>query len=453
MGSGSDIPLLLIGLEDRVEGIISGLVPAAKLTRIASSADFEGGFETWGDGMFAAIFCGASLSGVNGIEMAQVLQNQCPATPKVFVTLDAMSFTARELTKNGFNEVFFLPLDNLVLKKFLLEQVVAGSAERTFRPVRIFDIAPGTVLEFDTYVFLPLNNKYVRLSAANQAIDQEKLDKLNAHHVSSIFVDQKDMAKFYAYAGSRLRDPGSGALSATERQERLRESVRSIFSFIFDASIKSDFNEAKSAMETVGKIISNYITRSTTSDWYDRFLTAFGETGDTYTHIANVSTLAALFAIGLGHKAPEDLALAGLFHDLGMTTIPEEIREKSLGDMTEEEKALYFQHPEKSLALVKGKRMVLTETVEKAILQHHEEYSGKGFPRQLPAGRISPEAQILSFADQFDYWTLTEAGKKRLTPLEAWQRIKESGSISPELLSQIQRLLQRETPSRQRASA
>ena len=160
-----------------------------------------------------------------------------------------------------------------------------------------------------------------------------------------------------------------------------------------------------------------------------------------YNHASNVSTFAALFAIGIGHKRPEDLAMAGLFHDIGLAQLPAEMQNIDPETLKEpKDIELYYSHAEKSVTMVKQKRIILPDSVEKAILQHHERFTGKGFPRALPAQRLSQEGQILSFADQFDYLTREEEGKVRLSPLDAVEAIRKTNSIGPELISQIRKL-------------
>ncbi len=95
--------------------------------------------------------------------------------------------------------------------------------------------------------------------------------------------------------------------------------------------------------------------------------------------------------------------------------------------------------------MIKTKRIIIPEAVEKAILQHHERFTGKGWPKKISGNRISEDAQILSFADQFDYLTRFEPGKPRLGPIQALERIRANGSINPDVISQIRRLLEKES--------
>jgi HD-GYP domain-containing protein (c-di-GMP phosphodiesterase class II) len=439
--------VLLIGLEPKVEQVVKSACEGASFVEIVSAEQFAANFETWQDGMFNGIICGPQVTGMSAYELAQVLLNQCPMTVKFYVTSNTDNWEPRNLIKNGFNQAYALPMDGPLFRKAILESILSGAKkQKSFRSVRVFDIGGGDQLEFETYVYLPLNKKYVRFTGVGQQLSEQKLEKLQSREMSQVFVDHKDMGKFYQYSARRLRELGDQGVSSTEKQEKLKDCVRGLFSDIFDQSIKADFDKGREMISNAENIISNYITKGASSKWYQKLLSSIGESNDTYNHASNVSTFAALFAIGIGHPHPEDLAMAGLFHDLGCAGLPEDLLAKAeAGEpLTENEKSLYYTHPEKSVNFVKNKRLILTPPVERAILQHHEAWTGKGFPKQLPPARISEEAQILSFADQFDYLTRLKEGHKRLTPLEALETIRRNGSINPELVSRLRRLFERE---------
>ena len=54
-------------------------------------------------------------------------------------------------------------------------------------------------------------------------------------------------------------------------------------------------------------------------------------------------TFASLFSIGLGIGKPDEIAVAGLLHDVGIAKIPYEIQERNTG-MTADEKKDYEQY-------------------------------------------------------------------------------------------------------------
>jgi HD-GYP domain-containing protein (c-di-GMP phosphodiesterase class II) len=438
---------LFVGVDDAAEGglrdRIKSIDASANITHVRTLPEFEGVYETWQDGMFTAIFGGNAMEGMPGSELAQVFLNQAPGTKRYYVSSSAVAYEPRLLIKNGFMQTYLLPGDGVQLLQLLKDFVMVGpKAKRVYKPVRITDLEDGGSIGFSTFVFLPLNKKHVPFSPTNGEISRKKFEKLQERQVTQLYVDNKDMQKFYQYTAQRMAALGEeGAASATEREAKLREMVRGLFTDIFDASVKADFDEGREMIQQAEKIISNYITKGATSNWYSKLMSAVGESPDGYSHASNVSTIGALFAIGIGMKNPEDIAMAGLFHDLGLSQMPPHFSEVTFSELTADEQARYREHPELSLNIVKGKRIILTEKVEKAILQHHERWDGKGFPKGLPSGRISQEAQILSFADQFDYLTRIREGQKRLTPSEAADEIKANGSVGPELVSKIKTLM------------
>ena len=434
---------LNIGLDAGSEQFVRQTCPGGTFVAISKLVEFEMAFETWQDGQFLAIFCGNSIKEISANELAQTVQSQCPNTLRLYVTTQLEGFEPKLLLKNGFTKAFCLPQDASVMKRTVENVTANATGQRALRSIKIVDIDPSAELDFDTYVHLPMNNKYVRFSSANQPIKETKMGKLSSTQSRSLYVDQKDLKKFYSYSANRLQQltQSSDAVSETERQEKLEEQVRGLFSNVFDQSIAADFDKGKETMEMCQGIISSFITKGASSDWYAKLLASIGEESDTYSHASQISTFAALFAIGLGHPHPEDLAMAGMFHDLGLIGMPAEVLSKSEGQRTPAEQALFETHPEKSLDHLKNKRIVVPPDVQKAILQHHEKFSGKGFPKGMPGGRICLEAQILSYADQFDYWTRLEAGKRRLSPADAHAEIKKTHSIDPELLSKLGRVL------------
>lgn len=444
--SGDSARILMIGLEDNAIDVVRSFVSKAKLTLIKSHEEFSSEFEQWADDQFNLIICGSSITGVSSTELAQVLVNQCPNTTKYYLTYDSNKFEPRVLLKNGFTKAFMLPMDASLLKKTIDQSdILSPRKERVFRTVRLNDIDSGEPLGFDTFLFFPLNKKYIRYISSDLKVDPLKVEKLQSRSITQVYVDQRDMNKFYQYTAKKLRELGEGGVSSTENQEKLRDSVRALFTEIFDASAKADFEVGREIIKQCESVISNYITKGASSSWYKKLMSSIGESEDVYHHASNVSTFAALFGIGIGHKRPEDLAIAGLFHDLGMNQLPEELQNKREEDLEDQERESFYSHIEKGLTLIKNKRIIIPEAVEKAINQHHEKFNGKGWPKQTAGNRISEDAQILSLADQFDYLTRIEPGKARMNPLEAIDAIRSNGSINPELISQIRRLLNKES--------
>ena len=370
----------------------------------------------------AFVICGAPPEGVSTVEVAQALRMQNQAAPIFLVVESTSKHDRKNLMKNGFSDVFFLPLDQQTLERTINEIVSAGKkTARAYRQVKLLDLQEDTKLDFDTYIYMPANKKHIKFSAAGDAIEKTRMEKLkSAKSAPTVEIAQDEMAKFYDYTAARLKAIGSNeTMSETQRQEKMHGAVRELVSGLFnDAATGTD--SGKQAIEDCQKIVKSFVTADTgKGGWYERFITSTGNNVDTYSHASNVCTYGALFAMAVGCKNVADVSLAGLLHDIGMAKVPYEIQSKDSTLWTPQEKELWEKHPEFAVDIIKERKMVVSELVHKIILQHHENFNGTGFPKRLIGDRICQEAQILALADRFDELTKIVPGKAAFSPVEA----------------------------------
>jgi HD-GYP domain-containing protein (c-di-GMP phosphodiesterase class II) len=329
----------------------------------------------------------------------------------------------------------------------VLSRAAATTAE-SYRNVKIVDFQGNEPLEFDTYIYLPLRGKHIRYTHAGKELAPEQVARLKNHDVSSLQIKQADMPKFYQFTAMQLMMLGKdNAMSATERQEKLQSSVRAVVSDIFSQTDETaGFDSGRKIIGDCQEIVKSYISAQNNNhgSLYDK-ITAIANDGEgTYSKSTNIATFSALFAIGLGLTNAEEIAMAGLLCDVGLSELPAEIQAKEAHERTPTEEAQYRQHPELSIKLLKAKRIIASEKVFTYIKQHHENYDGTGYPQKLAGDRISIEAQILGLAVDFTELLLVKPGQKRLTPKEAMEHIVSTQSgkrFSTSLMSRVNRLL------------
>lgn len=358
---------------------------------------------------------------------------QYQEAPIFLCCVSRTGFERKAFIKNGFTDAFLMPMDTTTLRSAISETLAKATNGqiRVYRPVKIIDVEEGTTLDFDTSVFMPANNKYIKLSHAGDSLDGDRIAKMKKGKFNSVYIPADQMQKFYNYSAKRLKDLSlpSGA-SLTEKREKLGSAVRDLIGGLFTEQSAS-FESGQGIMKDCGEIVKNFIMQGADSEWFLRIQQVLGERGDSYSHASNVSTLAALFSMGLGVGKPEDLALAGLLHDIGVAELPAEIQARLPEEMTPEQFDLYKKHPEMSVNLIKSRKLVVPEIVMKAILQHHELYNGTGYPSGLFGDRICKEAQVLGLANVFDYMTCLKEGKPLMTPAQAVEHLRQQQINDP----------------------
>lgn len=148
---------------------------------------------------------------------------------------------------------------------------------------------------------------------------------------------------------------------------------------------------------------------------------------DTYTrgHSDRVSYYASQLAKRMGRDPQycERVRIAGLFHDLGKLSIPDEILLKS-GKLTDTEYAVIKTHPQNGLDLLS----VISQfrSILPAVLSHHERVDGKGYPEGLAGDQIPEEARIIAVADTFDAMTSDRQYRKTLGYIRAMEELERS---------------------------
>ena len=112
------------------------------------------------------------------------------------------------------------------------------------------------------------------------------------------------------------------------------------------------------------------------------------------------------FGLEISKDFYNQIIFSSQFYDIGKVCVDPEILDKT-GTLTEEEKALIKQHPQKGAELLSllPKEIIKEEylnTCRNVALQHHEKLDGSGYPNHLKQKEISLEARIITVADVTD---------------------------------------------------
>lgn len=139
----------------------------------------------------------------------------------------------------------------------------------------------------------------------------------------------------------------------------------------------------------------------------------------TYAHSVNVAVYSCVIGLGLKLEADDlkNLVMASLLHDFGKTAIAAEIVNKP-EMLSAEEYIIMKSHAERSYEMIKN-RIGLSAQVKQAVLYHHENEDGSGYPHGVEGTELSLYTKILHVADVYDALTSKRPYKQPYSPYEA----------------------------------
>lgn len=401
-----------------------------------------------------AVACLAPKDEISTLELAQALRMTMPETPLFFLASTKLNFDKKKLIKNGFTGAFLLPWEKNDFARALQAEALYSKIPelRDYCAVQVLDLHPGKELDFGLKAYLPLNGKLISIAQAGEPVSQTKLDKLKEHQHNTIFVHKDDIEKFHQYTAARLTEIGrQGDLSETERKRRMENSVRDLVSDMFIVDKRENtFGKSQALLDEMKKVIA-LILKNTHNDIVSKLDRMVNNDTDFYAHLSNTSTYAALFGIAMGMEKPEEIALAGLLHDIGLTGLPPEVADTPPELLSPSLREAWESHPKLTLDIAKMKRMALSDRVLKAIAQHHEKLDGSGFPAGLTHQKITSDARILAIADAFDELTCRQADRPAMSPADALEHLFKLNAADPvnagldlEILRRLKKVLARE---------
>jgi putative nucleotidyltransferase with HDIG domain len=157
-----------------------------------------------------------------------------------------------------------------------------------------------------------------------------------------------------------------------------------------------------------------------------RAMTSAIDAKDPYTcgHSDRVARISVRLAKELGCDAEmlHTLYMAGLLHDIGKIGIDDAVLRKP-GKLTSEEFDHIKEHPALGYRILADIQQLAN--VLPAVLHHHEQWDGKGYPHRLTSENIPRIARIVAVADAYDAMTSDRPYRKGLEPQTVDQIFRE----------------------------
>ncbi|MCK5074525.1 MAG: HD domain-containing protein [Bacteriovoracaceae bacterium] len=277
-----------------------------------------------------------------------------------------------------------------------------------YKAINVFYLTPNQILEFDIYIHLPVNNKFIKYLPAEEPLDETQILKLKLKSVNELFINENDLEKYNRFLSSSIQAKiRNGQISDSEKTKIIRDAAVNVMESI--SSINGDgdaISWTNHCIETT-KTLVTHITDESTSTMYDKLMELTSDRPSLINHSLLVSSLSVIFGMALGifdSKTISELSIGGLLHDIGLSKISDDIVEKYLRmDVLEaEEINVLKMHPGNGLELIKKalRSPKITDNIINIISDHHENASGTGYPLGKGIPSLSYLCRIVAIVDR-----------------------------------------------------
>ena len=219
---------------------------------------------------------------------------------------------------------------------------------------------------------------------------------------------------------------GAGRLSASERKQELRKASKTLARAKTEVMrLFSDARMGQAIKPTRMKSLVEQIASSVSKDPSIMLNVARLKSKDEYTYLHSVSVCALMInfgrKLGLDEATVRELGMAGMLHDVGKISIPDEILNKP-GKLDDDEFKVIRNHPERGHAILSSAKAV-SQTALDVCLLHHEKMDGTGYPQKAKAGDLSLAVRMSAICDVYDAITSQRSYNRPYSGAEALQKM------------------------------
>ncbi|MCX5810765.1 MAG: HD domain-containing protein [Proteobacteria bacterium] len=296
-------------------------------------------------------------------------------------------------------------------------------------------IIPGSLPKFKIYVLSP-NGHHILWARDGNEVSTKQLTKLADSGLKEVFIDLEEEIKYEQYLEAHLGD-------ILENQGSSHDQKAAIFSKVSTNVVKDSFETSlglgtmnTDALQRTQALVKNALIFIAESNSLQALAKMIGHDYKTYEHATKVLWFTVAFLrnnpdvieqIEPDYQTFDEVqkkeilkqcGVGAMLHDIGKVFVSQEILNKN-GPLTAVEWEIMKHHPLSGLAMLLDTEIPVF--VKKAILHHHEDFCGGGYPMSLEGQNITILARVLRIVDVFDAMTSRRPYKEAISPVKAAQ--------------------------------
>lgn len=273
------------------------------------------------------------------------------------------------------------------------------------------DMIPISIDEFIEGISVPVNlyirlgdNKFVMVQKMGQKTEKSQLGSYKDKRVDYLWVEKKGYSKIsrqnITLAGIAV---SKETVNLDKKSDILGAATKAVFTELEHMGVTAEiYHHARQVTEVTMSLVENH-------NELQKLIESFTRNEDTLlAHSMAVSVVSVMIGKAMGWEKRitlEKLSLGGLLHDIGLKTLPPDLLQKPLAQMSYDEIQLYQTHPYRGMELLQSLGMVPDDIVS-IVYEHQENRIGQGYPQRLRDLKTHPLAKVVQLADQFCYLTM-----------------------------------------------
>jgi len=287
--------------------------------------------------------------------------------------------------------------------------------------IPIEDFVSGASVQIGVYVKLS-DTKYVRVAHTGDQIPFDRVENYKSKGLEYLYAKKSDFARLVGFNLDLSQVVQNNSNISSEKKLRfLRYTTELVLENAVVNGVDSKaFKQAVDCLELTLSVVAEnqelfemLEILNTHADWL-------------YAHSLGVSIYSVMIAKKMGWVSQATLfklGVGGLFHDIGQKEIAVDLLVKSRPSLSLDERNYFETHTSRGkdiLLALKG----LSDDILQIVYEHHEDCTGRGYPRRVSSERIHPLAKVVAVADRFCYLALVGPQSKGKSVWDALQQME-----------------------------
>ena len=381
---GPGFKVFSIGLEPSVERFLYSQQGMESMTEIlpAKFADLiENPLEKAPD----LVICGPLAREPSPLEVAQVFRQLYKSMPILFICEKLSDLNPPVLAKNGITTSYIMNRDFGRLRRDIRRALYKHLSTNSHIEVAFTLNGPEDTVPYDIWVFLPQKKTYFCAAPGGAKVRPDLYSKLEEDKLP-VFIDSSQLETYITDTLMRMKDPNKAPTP------RLKKIAARYLGFYLTPS-------KQASRDLLDDLIMRLAVTSVTEMTYSQITTLLHDSQPLASFTENVTVLAVLLSLLTQIGSIKDIALASLLHDIGILTLPKPEQKTDFRRIAQANLDNYKKHVQASLDKIKQAKIEISPVAQKAILGHHENFDGSGYPQAAKGTAIPKEASILAMAD------------------------------------------------------